>query len=252
VWQLPQPLARKTAFPFAALPAAGAVAGAVVAPEAVCVTLGVAAVVVAALVPADAETVTVRVTLWLPEVEWPIAQPTTPAGTSNAKNRSQIKTSPTVTARFRSLFGATAEPYRGATSTCRRRCAASDGRIVQRASEPKRSFRRILRVIGVAGRKVREMQKLSRGRFLKKAGAAAGVAAVAGAPGLAKAATERDAEVVDAPGAIGKQPVVAFIRDADRAEVTVLHGTRETTYRDRGLVKRLLKAARANGLGGAA
>jgi hypothetical protein len=96
------------------------------------------------------------------------------------------------------------------------------------------------------------MQKLSRGRFLKKAGAAAGVAAVAGAPGLAKAATERDAEVVDAPGAIGKQPVVAFIRDADRAEVTVLHGTRETTYRDRGLVKRLLKAARANGLGGAA
>jgi len=28
VWQLPQPLARKTAFPFAALPAVGAVAGA--------------------------------------------------------------------------------------------------------------------------------------------------------------------------------------------------------------------------------
>ena len=57
---------------------------------------------------------------------------------------------------------------------------------------------------------------------------------------------------IDAPGAIGKQPVVAFIRDADRAEVTVMHGTRETTYRDRGLVKRLLKAARATGSGGAA
>jgi len=96
------------------------------------------------------------------------------------------------------------------------------------------------------------MQKLSRGRFLKTAGAAAGAAAVAGAPGLAKAATERDAEVVHAPAAIGKQPVVAFIRDADRAEVTVMHGTRETTYRDRGLVKRLLKAARATGSGGAA
>ncbi len=62
VWQLPQPLARKTAFPFAALPAVGAVAGAVLAWGVVCVTLGVAAVVVAALVPADvavAETVTV-------------------------------------------------------------------------------------------------------------------------------------------------------------------------------------------------
>jgi len=81
----------------------------------VCVTLGVAAVVVAAPVPADvavAETVTVRVTMWLPEAEWPIAQPTTPAGTSNAKNRSQMKTSPTVTAGSHSLFGATAERYR--------------------------------------------------------------------------------------------------------------------------------------------
>ena len=96
------------------------------------------------------------------------------------------------------------------------------------------------------------MQKLSRGRFLKTAGAAAGAAAVAGGPGLARAAPERDAEVVHAPAAIGKQPVVAFIRDADRAEVTVMHGTRETTYRDRGLVKRLLKAARATGSGGAA
>lgn len=89
------------------------------------------------------------------------------------------------------------------------------------------------------------MQKLSRGRFLKSAGVAAGAAAVAGGPGLARAAAEPEAEVVAAPGVIAKQPVVAFIRDARRGEVTVMHGTRETTYRDRGLVRRLLKAARA-------
>jgi hypothetical protein len=36
---------------------------------------------------------------------------------------------------------------------------------------------------------------------------------------------------------------MAYVRDARRGEVTVMHGTSETTYRDRGLVKRLLDAA---------
>ena len=65
-----------------------------------------------------------------------------------------------------------------------------------------------------------------------------------GAPGLARAATEGGAEVVDAPGVLAKQPVVVYVRDAARGEVTVMHGERATTYRDRGLVRRLLKAAR--------
>ena len=68
-----------------------------------------------------------------------------------------------------------------------------------------------------------------------------------GAPGIARAATEGNAEVVDAPGALAKQPVVVYVRDAARGEVTVLHGTHETTYRDRALVKRLLAAARTAG-----
>jgi hypothetical protein len=91
------------------------------------------------------------------------------------------------------------------------------------------------------------MEPVNRRRFLKSAGVAAGTAAVIGAPGLARAATEGGSEVVDAPGALGKEPVVVYVRDAARGEVTVMHGTKATTYRDRGLVKRLLKAARVTG-----
>ena len=36
---------------------------------------------------------------------------------------------------------------------------------------------------------------------------------------------------------------MAYVRDAQRGEVTVMSGTSETTYRDRALVKRLLDAA---------
>jgi hypothetical protein len=40
--------------------------------------------------------------------------------------------------------------------------------------------------------------------------------------------------------------VVAIVRNASLGEVTVLSGTTEKTYRDRMLVKRLLKAAETN------
>jgi hypothetical protein len=36
---------------------------------------------------------------------------------------------------------------------------------------------------------------------------------------------------------------MAFVRDAARGEVTVLSGTREVTYRDPALAKRMLDAA---------
>lgn len=101
VWQLAQALARKTDFPFAELLDAGFV------------FVVVATLVVATVVDvAGAATVMVRVTVRPPELECPIAQPTTPAGTSNAKNRSQTKTSPTVTAGSRFRSAATAERYR--------------------------------------------------------------------------------------------------------------------------------------------
>jgi hypothetical protein len=90
------------------------------------------------------------------------------------------------------------------------------------------------------------MDALNRRGFLKSAGVAAGTAAVMGAPGIARAATEEGTELVEHPGAVAKQPVVVYVRDAARGEVTVMHGTKATTYRDRGLVRRILKAARVS------
>jgi hypothetical protein len=87
------------------------------------------------------------------------------------------------------------------------------------------------------------MDSVDRRQFLKSAGLTGGAIAVLGAPGIAQAAGEHPAEVVHAPGALAREPVVVYVRDAGRGEVTVVHGTRETTYRDRGLVRRLQKAA---------
>jgi hypothetical protein len=74
--------------------------------------------------------------------------------------------------------------------------------------------------------------------------AAAGVAAVA-IPAVAQA---REEGVVTSPSSENPaEPVMAYVRDAKRGEVTVMSGTHETTYRDRELVKRLMKAAPKDG-----
>jgi len=85
---------------------------------------------------------------------------------------------------------------------------------------------------------------------------AAGVGAAAiGAKGVADAAAGLEAGTQTVPTAPNPpEPVMAYIRDAQRGEVTVMRGTSETTYRDRALVRRLLKAAppaerRSNGGG---
>jgi hypothetical protein len=89
------------------------------------------------------------------------------------------------------------------------------------------------------------MESVNRRRFLTRAGAATGAAAFVGIPGLGKSVTaERPEEIVTTPGPVAKEPVVVYVRDAARGEVTVLHGTQAMTYRDRALVRRLLKAAR--------
>jgi hypothetical protein len=83
--------------------------------------------------------------------------------------------------------------------------------------------------------------------FLKaSAGAAAGAAAIA----VPAAVTSGDKpSVVGEPSsATPREPVMAYIRDADRGEVTVMSGTSETTYRDPALVKKLLGAAPQDGL----
>ena len=84
------------------------------------------------------------------------------------------------------------------------------------------------------------MENLSRRRLLGTAGAAAGTAAIAATP--AAIALERGEET-DPSGPPPEEAVIAYVRDAKRGEITVMAGTREVTYRDPALVKRLLKAA---------
>ena len=84
--------------------------------------------------------------------------------------------------------------------------------------------------------------------FIKTtAGVAAGVGAAAiGVPGAAGLPLQQGVET-EPSAANPAEPVVAYVRDAKRGEVTVMQGTRETTYRDRALVKRLLAAAPTDG-----
>ena len=87
------------------------------------------------------------------------------------------------------------------------------------------------------------MERLSRRSFMKIAGAATGAAAIAAAPPIARAAIGDGAEI-EATTDVQHEPVVAYVRDAQRGEVTVSAGTTEHTYRDRALVQKLLRAAK--------
>lgn len=94
----------------------------------------------------------------------------------------------------------------------------------------------------------------SRKAFLQgSAGAAAGAAVILATPKVAHVALDSSSAapvgepkaVITAPsGRAPREPITAFVRDAERGEVTVLSGTNETTYRDPVLVKRMLDAAR--------
>jgi translation initiation factor 1 (eIF-1/SUI1) len=91
------------------------------------------------------------------------------------------------------------------------------------------------------------MSKSDRRMFLKAAGAATGAAIIGTVPGVAEAAAEPSRELVKEPSKLQAKPIVAIVRDTRNSEVTIVSGLRETTYRDRALVKRLLAAARAHG-----
>ena len=109
-------------------------------------------------------------------------------------------------------------------------------------------------VPAVSGSRVVPDEGTSRKEFLQgTAGAAAGaalilatpkVAAVALDSGASSPAPEPQAVVTNPSGLAPREPITAFVRDAERGEVTVMSGKQETTYRDPALVKRLLKAAR--------
>ena len=93
------------------------------------------------------------------------------------------------------------------------------------------------------------MERLSRRSFVKIAGAATGAAALAAAPPIARAAVgEEGAQPTHPTTDVPDEPVVAYVRDAHRGEVTVTSGTAEHTYRDRALVQRLLRAAGRKGV----
>jgi TAT (twin-arginine translocation) pathway signal sequence len=88
------------------------------------------------------------------------------------------------------------------------------------------------------------MERLSRRSFVKVAGVATGAAALAAAPPIARAAVGDDgAQPTEPTSDVPEEPLVAYVRDATRGEVTVTAGTVEHTYHDRALVKRLLRAA---------
>jgi hypothetical protein len=92
----------------------------------------------------------------------------------------------------------------------------------------------------------------SRRQFLAGgAGAAAGAAIAAASSKVGSvvtlghgAAAEPAATVTKPSGPPPSEPVTAYVRDAQRGEVTVLSGKKETTYRDPVLVKRLLDASK--------
>ena len=98
------------------------------------------------------------------------------------------------------------------------------------------------------------MEGASRRAFLQgSAGAAAGAAVILATPKVASIAldtagsgfaAEPKAVVTKPSGAIAPEPVTAYVRNAERHEVTVMSGRTEATYRDPVLVKRLLDAAR--------
>jgi len=93
------------------------------------------------------------------------------------------------------------------------------------------------------------MERLSRRSFMKIAGAATGAAALAAAPPIARAAIgEEEPQLTKAESGVPEEPVVAYVRNAQRGEVTVTSGTAEHTYRDRALVQRLLRAAGRKGV----
>jgi hypothetical protein len=92
---------------------------------------------------------------------------------------------------------------------------------------------------------------VNRRSFLQTSGGVAtGVAVTVIPPGALALAAPAQASaklgaVVHPTGDLPREPVMAYVHNAERGEVTVLAGTVERTYRDPVLAQRLLDAARA-------
>lgn len=80
------------------------------------------------------------------------------------------------------------------------------------------------------------MSDLTRRRFVtSSASAAAGMTALG-----AIVASQADADT----GAAGSEPVVAYVKDPRKGEISVMSGDREVTVRDPKLAARISRAAR--------
>ena len=94
---------------------------------------------------------------------------------------------------------------------------------------------------------------LDRRSFIKtSAGVATGAAVVATPAALALGGgQDQPRTVVPHPASpMPQEPVTAYVRNAERGEVTVLSGTGETTYKDPALVRQLLDASKTTTPGG--
>jgi len=93
------------------------------------------------------------------------------------------------------------------------------------------------------------MAKLSRRTFLQTSAGVTTGAVIAGTPLAAVAGAEAapaeasPATVIDSSATAPREPVMAYVRDAQAGEVTVLAGVTETTFHDPGLARRLLGLA---------
>lgn len=91
------------------------------------------------------------------------------------------------------------------------------------------------------------MSEVTRRTFIKQVSAgAAGVAAVGamGMPSAGARTRSASANSHEAAADTGTEPVMAFVHDRRKGEVTLLVGHREIVHRDPELVRRLLHAAR--------
>ncbi len=92
---------------------------------------------------------------------------------------------------------------------------------------------------------------LNRRSFLRNSSGVATGLAVTIVPGAAvalgspAAASAKAGEQVHPTDDVASEPVMAYVHNAERGEVTVLSGTEQRTYRDPVLSRRLLDAARA-------
>ena len=96
------------------------------------------------------------------------------------------------------------------------------------------------------------MARLSRRSFIQTSAGVATGAVIAATPaalvldrskGGAGATADPAPEPTAPSGPAPREPVMAYVRNAERGEVTVMSGTSETTYKDPVLVKRLMQAA---------